>query len=67
MGGLFSKPSTPPPPPPPEPVKPKPVVPVADESALDKARRRRVARERNRGGVQSTVLNSGSSGETLGG
>ena len=68
MGGLFSspKPSAPPPPPPPEPV----TMPEADDEAVRKAKRRKLAEIQARSGRASTILtdNGGAApSEKLGG
>lgn len=68
MGGLFSspKPSAPPPPPPPEPV----TMPEADDEAVQKAKRRKLAEIQARSGRASTILtdNGGAApSEKLGG
>lgn len=68
MGGLFSspKPSAPPPPPPPEPV----AMPEADDEAVQKAKRRKLAEIQARSGRASTILtdNGGAApSEKLGG
>ena len=68
MGGLFSspKPSAPSPPPPPEPV----TMPEADDEAVQKAKRRKLAEIQARSGRASTILtdNGGAApSEKLGG
>lgn len=55
MAAMFSKPKLP---------KPPPVVPMGDPEAVDKARRRSLAAQRQRRGRASTLL---SGGDTLGG
>lgn len=50
----------------PEPPKIDPPAELPDEQDLAKARRRRVAREKNTSGVESTILSDGGR-ETLGG
>jgi hypothetical protein len=68
MGGitsLFKGPKAPRTPAIPEPA----VVPQADDQAIERARRRRMAQAQQRGGQQSTILTQGGMGtsETLGG
>lgn len=66
MGGLFSSPKAPPPPPPPPPPTPLPVP--EDDVEIRKARRRKIAEQRNRSGRASTILTRGGGNtETLGG
>lgn len=57
MSGLFSKTKMP---------EVEDPTPLPDEQQTTKARRRRVAKETSRSGVESTILSSGGR-ETLGG
>lgn len=57
MSGLFSKPKMP---------AVEPPTPLPDEDQQDKARRRRIAKEKNQGGVASTILSGVGQKETLG-
>lgn len=57
MATLFSKPKIP------KAAMPK-VIPMADEAAIQKARRKNLLQQSARGGRQSTIL---SQGDTLGG
>lgn len=57
MAAMFSKPKVP------KPVIPKP-VPMVDETALAKAKQKKMLAASSRGGRQSTILTQG---DTLGG
>lgn len=58
MGDLISKPK---PPPPPEPTL------MEDTAQIEAARRKSLAAQRKRSGVQSTILSNPGGRETLGG
>lgn len=62
MGGFFGGGDTPAPQPIPIPEAPKP-TPIADETAIARKRKQRLAATQQRGGAASTIL---SNSETLG-
>ena len=58
MGGLFDTPEAAPAPTPPPIVEPESPIPIRDDAAAARSRRKALARRKKTGGRQSTILTS---------